>query len=159
MIIFLDTWVLGLLTNPNEDEESESRKCTEWFYKVLSRTASVCSSDICDYEVRRGLIEARIRVGGGNGIYLLDDLRQDNQNFFMRVTPEVLFEAAQLWAEARLKGTPTSDRKNIDVDMIISAHFKELKATNPGREIIVATDNHKHLSLFTDSMNWQDINF
>ena len=52
MIIFIDTGVLGLLSSPNK--RKEVIKSQEWLYFWLSRGFNIISSDICDYEVRRG---------------------------------------------------------------------------------------------------------
>jgi hypothetical protein len=54
MIIFIDSGVLGKLCNPNSSPDAIAAK--EWLFKLLSRSVRVVSSDICDYEVRRGLI-------------------------------------------------------------------------------------------------------
>ncbi|HEY9704840.1 MAG TPA: type II toxin-antitoxin system VapC family toxin, partial [Allocoleopsis sp.] len=63
----------------------------------------------------------------------------------------MVLEAAKIWAEARQQSRPTSDAKNLDADMIISAHWKLLKQDFPGRYIVVSTTNVKHLSLFTEA--------
>ena len=54
-------------------------------------------------------------------------------------------------------GKQTSDSKNIDADMIISAHYRILCDEHPGQQVIVATTNLKHLSIFCEAANWQDI--
>ena len=67
--------------------------------------------------------------------------------------------AADLWAEARIAGQPTADNRNIDVDMIISAHWKILTEEYPGRYVVVASTNIKHLSRFTEAREWRAIAF
>ena len=54
MIVFIDSGVLGILANPNK--LAEVSDCQEWLYKLLSQGVYVCSSEICDFEVRRSLI-------------------------------------------------------------------------------------------------------
>lgn len=54
MIIFIDTGVLGLLSSPNRREEVI--KSQEWLYSFLAKGVNIVSSDICDYEVRRGTL-------------------------------------------------------------------------------------------------------
>ncbi|MGH1394905.1 MAG: hypothetical protein ACRAVC_12885 [Trichormus sp.] len=41
MIVFIDSSVLGILANPNRIGEASD--CREWLYKLLSRSAYVCS--------------------------------------------------------------------------------------------------------------------
>jgi hypothetical protein len=63
--------------------------------------------------------------------------------------------AAQFWAEARKTGKPTADHNALDADMILAAQAK-LEEIN-GNQVIVATTNVKHLSLFVDAREWQSI--
>ena len=66
-------------------------------------------------------------------------------------------EAAEVWAEARSQGIPTASDKNIDGDIIITAQWRLLKEEYPGREVIIATTNLKHLQRFTDADTWRNI--
>jgi hypothetical protein len=68
-------------------------------------------------------------------------------------------EAANLWAEARIQGIPTADDKSLDADIIICAHYKLLEEEYPGRYIVIATTNVKHLSHFAEAKKWQEIEF
>ncbi|MGL5831907.1 MAG: hypothetical protein ACRC1Z_01595 [Waterburya sp.] len=68
-------------------------------------------------------------------------------------------KAASLWAEARLEGIPTADDKSLDADIIICAQYKILEQEYPGRYIVIATTNVKHLSRFTEAKEWQEIGF
>jgi len=54
MIVFIDSSVLGIIANPNKI--GEPSKCREWLYKLLSQGVYICSSEICDFEIRRNLI-------------------------------------------------------------------------------------------------------
>ena len=72
MIIFLDTGILGLLSSPYQ--AGEARECSEWLYRLLSRSVYVVSSDICDYEVRRGLKLALIDRPVKSGLKQLNAL-------------------------------------------------------------------------------------
>ncbi|EHJ12074.1 hypothetical protein CWATWH0003_3209t1, partial [Crocosphaera watsonii WH 0003] len=49
MIVFLDSGVLGLLTNPNK--KGQPLLCENWLYSLLAKGVVVVSSDVCDYEV------------------------------------------------------------------------------------------------------------
>jgi predicted nucleic acid-binding protein len=154
MIVFLDSGILGLLSSPYQ--AGEARECSEWLYRLLSRSVYVVSSDICDYEVRRGLKLALIDRPVKSGLKQLDALT--NVIDFLPLTKEVLEIASDLWAQARSQGKATANDKNIDGDMIIAAHWSILNAKYPGREVVVVTTNVKHLGYFTNAYTWQDIN-
>ena len=155
MIVFLDTGILGLLANPNK--KGEAANCEQWLLGLLSRGVSVLTSDICDYEVRRSLILESLRKPNINSVASLDELQK--LIAFLPIDNEVMRNAASLWAEARIQGVPTADDKSLDADIIICAQFKLLKQEYPGRYIVIATTNVKHLSRFTEAKEWQEIEF
>ncbi|MDJ0904332.1 MAG: hypothetical protein QNJ55_36680 [Xenococcus sp. MO_188.B8] len=64
-----------------------------------------------------------------------------------------------LWAEARNKGLPTADDLSLDADVIICAQYQLLAEKYPGRYVVIATTNIKHLSRFTEVKEWQNIKF
>ncbi len=78
---------------------------------------------------------------------------------FLPVSQIVLKTASQIWAEARNQGIPTADEKSLDADVIICAQWQLLTEEYPGRYIVIATTNVKHLSRFTQAKKWQDIIF
>jgi len=49
MIVFLDSGVIGILSNPNKNNQVIA--CENWLYSLLAKSVYVVSSDICDYEV------------------------------------------------------------------------------------------------------------
>lgn len=155
MIIFIDSGVLGILTNPYKF--GEARDCEHWLYTLLSQGVYICSSDICDFEVRRGLVLALQNKPKFSGIQNLDEIRDIID--FLAIDSVLLRKAADLWASARSQGIPTADQKSLDVDIIISAHWQMLTDNFPGRYIVVATTNVKHLSRFTEAKVWKDIKF
>lgn len=155
MIVFLDTSVLGLLANPNK--KGEAAECEQWLLSLLSKGVFVVTSDICDYEVRRSLILESLRKPNVNSIASLDELK--DLVAFLPLTNEVMLKAANLWAEARIQGIPTADDKSLDADIIICAQYKLLEQEYPGRYIVIATTNVKHLSRFTEAKEWQEIEF
>ena len=69
---------------------------------------------------------------------------------YQPLTTGIMRKAAQLWADARKKGHPTADPKELDSDVILAAQALYAGA-------IVATENVGHLSLFVESQNWRDI--
>lgn len=153
MIVFLDSGVLGLLSSPRDT--GEAGDCKEWQFRLLARSVYFVTSDLCDYEVRRGLILASFSKPSVGGIDILDSLPEFIE--FLPLTKELMKEAAQVWAEARSQGIPTASDKNIDGDIIITAQWRLLKEEYPGREVIIATTNLKHLQRFTDADTWRNI--
>ena len=156
MIVFLDTNTLNFLCNPNQF--AEAVECEKWFYTSYSRGVSFFTSDLCDYEIRRGLIASCIRSNkNSKGLSILNQCRNDGYISFLAVTKEVLDIASELWARSSVNSQSNKDVKNIDVDIIISAHCQLLSDNQPGQRVIVATINIKDLSIYCEAANWQDI--
>ncbi|MEL7010247.1 MAG: type II toxin-antitoxin system VapC family toxin [Cyanobacteria bacterium J06629_2] len=155
MIVFIDTGILGLLANPNK--KGEAADCEQWLLGLLSKGVSVLTSDICDYEVRRNLILESFRKPNINSVTSLNELK--DLITFLPISNKVMIKAASLWAEARIQGVPTADDKSLDADIIICAQYKLLEQEYPGRYIVIATTNVKHLSLFTEAKEWREIEF
>jgi predicted nucleic acid-binding protein len=151
MIIILDSGVIHTICNPSEDKKVTS--CQKWFEHLMTRGCQFVISEICDYEVRRELIR-RNKIKNQKK---LDELRAIVT--VLPLTQEVLLKAAKIWAITRQDNSPTSDDRNIDVDMIISAQYLMLEEEFPGQSIIVATTNTKHLKLFTNAEEWENITF
>ncbi len=74
---------------------------------------------------------------------------------YAKITTEVMLKAAELWAEARRSGQPTSDPKALDGDVILAA--QALLAGEGGDEVVVATTNVGHLVRFVSAKDWQEI--
>ena len=74
MIVLLDTGILGLVSSPSNT--GEAKECKQWLYRLLSRSAYVVTSDICEYEVRRSLLLASFTNPIVQGIENLDALEQ-----------------------------------------------------------------------------------
>lgn len=155
MIVLIDSGVLGKLCNPNSSPEVEAAR--ERLYTLLAKGVYIVSSQICDYEVRRSLILNSLRGFSSEGIDNLNKLSEFID--FLPVNNTVLLKASKLWAEARIQGIPTADDKSLDADIIICAQYKVLEQEYPGRYIVIATTNIKHLSRFTEAKEWQEIEF
>jgi hypothetical protein len=118
LIIFLDTNTLDLFCNPND--LPESKKCKDWLYTCYSKGVTFYTSDICDYEIRRGLLADSIRKNKlSSGLFFLDDLRVEGYIIFLPVTQSVLNISSELWAKSSAASKSNKDVKNIDVDIII----------------------------------------
>ncbi len=155
MIVLIDSGVLGKLCNPNSSLEVEAAR--EHLYTLLAKGVYIVSSQICDYEVRRSLILNSMRGVSSEGIENLGKLSEIID--FLPVNQAVFQEAANLWAEARIQRIPTADDKSLDIDIIICAQYKLLEKEYPGRYIIIATTNVKHLNRFAEAKEWQEIEF
>ncbi|MCA6603327.1 MAG: PIN domain-containing protein [Pseudanabaena sp. M090S1SP1A06QC] len=145
-IIFLDSTPVGLITNPKAIPLA--LQCQQWL-DILARNINVVLSEIIDYEVRRELL----RANKLSSIRKLDLLKSELT--YLPITTEVMLKAAELWARARNAGKPTADNKSLDGDVILAA--QAVLVAGYGHEVIIATSNAKHLSLFADAREWQSI--
>jgi predicted nucleic acid-binding protein len=146
-IILLDAGPLGLVSNPRSSKTNDA--CNQWMQGQLSNGAYVLIPEIADYEVRRELL----RAGKQAGIAKLDALKIEPG--YLPITTPAMLKAAEFWARARQMGKPTAHPQRLDADMIIAAQATLLIAN--GYEVIVATNNVSHLSLFVPAARWQDI--
>lgn len=151
MIIILDSGIISTLCK--QLNIPEVVECQKWFQRLNARGAYFTASELCDYEVRRELIR-RYKL---DEVQKLDELRKEID--FLPLTHEVILKASKLWAKARENHKPTSNLKNIDIDMFISAQWEILKEDCPGQHVIIATTNTKHLKLFAEAEEWENINF
>jgi predicted nucleic acid-binding protein len=146
-IVLLDSTLVGLITNPKATPLAV--ECQQWLESLLDRGYSVVLPEIIDYEVRRELL----RVNRVNSIRRLDLLK--SEIIYLPITTEVMLKAAQMWAQVRQQGKPTADNKALDGDVILAA--QAILIGSDEHRSIVATSNPKHLSLFVDARDWQDI--
>jgi predicted nucleic acid-binding protein len=146
-LIILDSAPVGLITNPKATKLA--LQCQAWLLSILQSGDIAIVPEIVDYEIRRELLRANKQSGIGK----LDQLK--SELIYLPITTEVMIQAAELWAQVRKQGKPTADDKALDGDVILAA--QAMSVTNNDREVIVATSNPKHLSLFVDAREWQDI--
>lgn len=147
-IILLDTGIVGIVTNPKVSS-FEAKNCKQWFKRLLNRGEEFILPEIVDYELRRELL----RANKSQGLKRLDELKQIIT--YLPLNTEVILLAAQFWANTRNQGKPTADNQSLDGDVILAAQakYEELK----GYSVVIVTTNTKHLSLFVDARQWQDI--
>lgn len=144
----LDTGPLGMVTNP-KTSSAICQECKLWLDDLPLKGYEVMLPEIADYELRRELL----RVGKVVGIRRLDQLKAAIT--YRPITTEVMLKAAELWAEARKRGRPTADPKELDGDVILAA--QAALVADEGNEVIIATTNVGHLSQFIDAREWRFI--
>ena len=144
-IVLLDSAPLGMVTNPKQTPENES--CRLWLKNLLSQDVEIIIPEITDYEVRRELLRAK----KSNGIKRLNDLR--NALTYLPIDTATMLKAAEFWSYAREIGKPTASNDALDGDVILAAQAALLQTAN--NQVIVATTNMKHLSLFVDAREWK----
>lgn len=144
----LDSGPLGIVTNPKAASPL-SQEGKVWLQSLPLKGYIVMLPEIADYEVRRELI----RAGKTAGIRRLDQLK--SQIPYRPLTTEVMLLAAQLWADARLRGRPTAEPNALDSDVILAA--QAILLANQGNEVVIATTNVGHLSQFVDAREWRSI--
>ena len=110
----------------------------------------MCLPEIVDYETRR---EA-IRRNSTRGLDLLDDLPRLSD--YLPIETVAMRRAAELWAQARQRGRPTADNAALDADVILAAQAQLLYEAT-GDQVVVASDNIRHLAQFVDARRWQEI--
>jgi predicted nucleic acid-binding protein len=143
--IFLDSGVIGLITNPNLSAEGIS--CAKWLLSHINKGIQIIIPEIVDYEVRRELLRANKIKGLARLNELIDSLE------YLPINTEAMRQATVFWAEARQKGQPTASDKTIDADMILVAQVFVMDVQNK----VIATTNVGHLSRFVAADIWQNI--
>ena len=136
--IVLDAGPLGRVSHPRPN-----REIANWLVRVLREGAVVYVPEIAEYEIRRELIRANL----DQSIQRLDQLK--SALTYLPINTEAMLKAAELWAEARSRGTPTADAKELDADVILAAQAMQVGGS-------VATENVGHLNLFVEARNWRD---
>jgi predicted nucleic acid-binding protein len=142
--VVLDTGPLGILINPNHT--SIPVACRAWLASLQAAGRRVVLPEIADYEVRRELIRANRPAA----LQFLDHLI--TQVDYLPLTTAAMRLAAELWAQARNAGLPTTSGAALDGDVILAAQTITL-----GIPTVVATGNPVHLSRFVASQDWTTI--
>jgi predicted nucleic acid-binding protein len=137
--VMLDSGPLGRLAHLNAPTE-----ITVWVRSLLVAKRQVIIPEIADYEVRRGLL----LHGRQNSLAILDGFQKAFA--YQPITTSVMLRAAGLWADARRRGRPTADPKELDGDVILAAMALEVGA-------IIATENVGHLSRYVTAKHWRQI--
>ena len=144
--MLLDSGPLGIVTNPKATSPLY-QEGKLWLQSLPQKGYIVMLPEIADYEVRRELI----RAGKATGIRRLDELK--SQIPYRPLTSEVMLLAAQLWAQARMRGRPTAEANALDGDVILAA--QAILEASEGNQVVIATTNVGHLSQFVDAREWR----
>jgi len=139
--LFVDAGPLSLLAHPHADA-----RVRDWL-REASQRAIVVIPEIADYEVRRELI----RANKTKSLRRLDELR--SVLGFEPITSAAMLRAARFWADARNRGKPTADEKELDADVILAAQAVECGART-GAPVVVVTANVGHLDQFVQTERW-----
>ena len=137
--VMLDSSPLGRLAHPKAGLD-----IVVWYGEMVSARRVLILPEIADYEVRRNLL----LNGFDESIRLLDKLKQSV--IYQPITTAAMIRVAELWADARRRGRPTADPKELDADVILAAMALEAGA-------MVATENVDHLSRYVKAKHWKHI--
>jgi predicted nucleic acid-binding protein len=69
---------------------------------------------------------------------------------YLPLDTEMMHRAAELWAEARSRGAPTTTDQALDGDVILAAQAMSVSGT-------IITANRRHLSQFVPAKEWSDL--
>ena len=135
----LDSGPLGKLAHRTPKAE-----VLAWYESLKNARIEVILPEVADFEIRRNLLLHDLK----ESITALDRLR--SEILFLPITSSVMLKVAELWADARKRGRPTADPKELDCDVILAAQAIEARA-------IVATENVGHLSRYVTAKDWRKI--
>lgn len=144
--VLLDSGPIGEVTHPRAGSREPVRR---WLASLLDAGASAPLPEIVDYEHRRKLLH----LGATRQVRRLDEFGEIFG--YEPLSTRAMRRASELWADARRKGTPTASEEALDVDVILAAQAQILEEA--GHEVVVATVNPRHLSLFVDARPWSEI--
>jgi predicted nucleic acid-binding protein len=136
--VLLDAGPLGRLAHTRANPEIKA-----WLRALLATGTRVIVPEISDYEVRRSLLLAQVTAS----VAKLDELCGRLE--YEPLSTGAMRRAAELWADARKRGVPTADPKELDCDVILAAQALDVGA-------IVATENVGHLARYVVARHWRD---
>ena len=141
-VVLLDAGPLGMISHPRPSHEIAA-----WLATLISSGVEVVVPEVADYEVRRELL----RAGRSKGVKRLDQLK--TRLTYLPITTDAMLKAAEFWAAARRRGSPTAHEQSLDADVILAGQA----ATYAAQDVVVASANPRHLSRFVASQRWEDI--
>ena len=142
-IYLLDSGPLGLLAH---DRTAQRVPIQNWVLQELATGSTVYVSEVADYEVRREL--TRLVRSGQLPSSRLNRLNQlAALCVYLPLSTAMWQRAAELWADARLQGLPTSSPAALDADALLAAQAEAVQAT-------VVTNNPTHLGRWVPMHVW-----
>lgn len=148
-LLVLDSTPLGLLVQRVGVQPADD--CRQWLTGHLKAGARVIVPEIVDYELRRELL----RLSKPASLRTLDAFVSTEPDRWLPLSSRAIQRAAELWADARRRGTPTADPHALDIDVSLAA--QALSAGWPAGGFVVATSNVSHLFQFVPAAEWRSI--
>ncbi len=145
LAVVLETNTLGRLVSPGRHPEILS-----WFEQMREAGHIFILPEIADYELRRELTRIESK-----SLPCLDALALLDGVYYALLSTPVMRRAAMLGAEARRAGKPSADKHALDGDVILASTAQLFEAD--GRQVLVATDNVKHLERWVPAIRWWEI--
>lgn len=137
--LMLDTTPLGLLARRRPAPDDLLRLDT-----LVAAGTELFIPEIADFEVRRSFLLHNLK----HSIRELDFLKA--KLVYLPISTSAMLTAASMWAEARRKGMPTADARELDCDVILAAQAQEVGAD-------VATENVGHLNRYVAVTRWSTL--
>lgn len=137
--LVLDATPLGKLAHPRRNPE-----IARWYREMLTGGVQIIVPEVADYEVRRSFLQRNLT----RSLAILDEMKATLS--YLPIRTIHMLRAAELWADARQRGLPTADPKELDCDVILAAQALEAGA-------IVATENAGHLTRYVTARHWRHI--
>lgn len=148
-VIVLDSTPLGLMfQKPGFPKANE---CRDWVKRHIAGGVRVIVPEIVYYELRRELL----RLRKARALRSLAAFAQATPDRYLPLTTAAIDLAAELWAQARQRGTPTAHPQALDIDVILAAQVLATGLTPS--DFAVATSNVTHLALFVPADDWENI--
>ena len=145
-VVVLDTSPLSRACDPARNVE-----VYRWLEGLLASRLVIVVPEIADYEARRGMLHKRMT----RALRRLDQLK--SALHYSTLSTAVMMRAAELWAQARRRGRPTADPKELDGDVILAAQAEDTQSRLACDEIVIATENIGHLNHLVKARSWKEI--
>ncbi|MDQ2687610.1 MAG: hypothetical protein M3Y28_07070 [Armatimonadota bacterium] len=154
-VIFMDAGPLGIITNPKYPPAPLTIAVVQWGLRLSQAGHRLVVPAIADFEVRRELL----RAGKLDSVTALDLWSAAQPDRYLPLTDDALRLAAQLWAQARNAGSLPADPKELNGDVLIAAQVLDYQKCYgfAMSDMVVATVNVGHLSLFVPADVWSNI--
>lgn len=150
-VLVLDSFPLSCMGKIQGTTAGLTDRCHNWVLQCLAQNHRVYVPAIVYYETLRELE----RLGATAQIARLRLFCFSESERFTSLETLHLELAAQLWAQSRNQGTPTSTSEALDGDVILAAQTLALGL--PPDEYVVATTNVGHLAQFVSAEVWERI--